>query len=124
MHLNFIKEKAFSYINLFTFPGGQARGNGIQLWNTEKEIENSFQTTGEISIYPNPSNGIFAFDLTQIKEKFALITIYNALGQKVYEKNSIPETVNEINLSTLPSGYYYAQITGGNNNIQKVLIKK
>lgn len=105
-------------------PGGQARGNGIQLWNTEKEIENSFQTTGEISIYPNPSNGIFIFDLTQTKEQFALITIYNALGQKVYQKNSIPETVNEINLSNLPSGYYYAQITGGNSNVQKVLIKK
>jgi len=105
-------------------PGGQARGNGIQLWNTEKEIENSFQSTGEISIYPNPSTGIFTFDLTQTKEKFAMITIYNALGQKVYQKNSIPETVNEVDLSNLPGGYYYAQITGGNSNVQKVLMKK
>lgn len=105
-------------------PGSQARGNGIQLWNTEKEIENSFQATGEISIYPNPSTGIFTFDLTQTKEKFAMITIYNALGQEVYQKNSIPETVNEIDLSNLPDGYYYAQITGDNSNVQKVLIKK
>lgn len=105
-------------------PGSQARGNGIQLWNTEKEIENSFQTTSEISIYPNPSTGIFTFDLTQTKEKFAMITIYNALGQKIYQKNSIPEAINEIDLSNLPSGYYYAQITGGNSNVQKVLMKK
>ncbi|MEZ0007492.1 putative delta-60 repeat protein [Flavobacterium sp. 28YEA47A] len=104
--------------------GGQARGNGIQLWNTEKEMENSFQATGEISIYPNPSSGIFTFDLTQTKEKIAMITIYNALCQKVYQKNSVSEAVNEIDLSNLPSGYYYAQITGGNSNVQKVLMKK
>ncbi|TPD71877.1 T9SS type A sorting domain-containing protein [Flavobacterium microcysteis] len=29
-----------------------------------------------------------------------------------------------INLSNLPSGYYYAQITGGNSTVQKVLMKK
>lgn len=106
-------------------PGSQARGNGIQLWNTEKEIGNNVQTTiGEISIYPNPSSGIFSVDLTQSKEPYTTIMVYNALGQKVYQKNSVPESVNEIDLSNLPDGYYYAQITGGKSSVQKVLIKK
>ncbi|PZQ83021.1 MAG: hypothetical protein DI548_11385, partial [Flavobacterium johnsoniae] len=34
------------------------------------------------------------------------------------------ESVNEIDLSNLPDGYYYAQITGGKSSVQKVLIKK
>lgn len=106
-------------------PGSQARGNGIQLWNTEKEIGNNVQTTiGEISIYPNPSSGIFSVDLTQSKEPYTTIMVYNALGQKVYQTNSVPESVNEIDLSNLPDGYYYAQITGGKSSVQKVLIKK
>ncbi|MBL7867643.1 MAG: T9SS type A sorting domain-containing protein [Flavobacterium lindanitolerans] len=106
-------------------PGSQARGNGLQLWNTEKEIGNNVQTTiGEISIYPNPSSGIFSVDLTQSKEPYTTIMVYNALGQKVYQTNSVPESVNEIDLSNLPDGYYYAQITGGKSSVQKVLIKK
>lgn len=104
-------------------PGGQARGT-LQLWNTEPEIENSLMLADGIRIYPNPSNGIFTIDLTESKGQFTTIAVYNALGQAIYQKNTVPETVNEIDLSALPSGYYYAKMTGSSGSVQKVLLKK
>jgi len=104
-------------------PGGQARGT-LQLWNTEPQIENSLVLTDGIRIYPNPSSGIFTIDLTESKGQFTTIAVYNALGQAVYQKNTLPEAVNEIDLSALPSGYYYAKIAGSSGSVQKVLLKK
>lgn len=104
-------------------PGGQARGR-IQLWNAEPEIENSLPLADGIRIYPNPSTGIFTVDLIQSKGQFTTITVYNTLGQKVYQKNNISEAVNEIDLSGLPIGSYYARITGSAGSIQKILMKK
>lgn len=104
-------------------PGGQARGK-IQLWTTEPEIESSLPLADGIRIYPNPSTGIFTVDLTQSKRQFTTITVYNTLGQKVYQKNNASEAVNEIDLSGLPIGSYYVRITGSASSIQKILLKK
>lgn len=103
--------------------GGQAR-NGMEYYETEPEIDIHLADANGIKIYPNPSSGIFTIDLTESKGQFTTIAVYNALGQAVYQKNTLPEAVNEIDLSALPSGYYYAKIAGSSGSVQKVLLKK
>lgn len=103
--------------------GGQAR-NGTEYYEAEPEIDIHLADANGIKIYPNPSSGIFTIDLTESKGQFTTIAVYNALGQAVYQKNTLPEAVNEIDLSALPSGYYYAKMAGSSGSVQKVLLKK
>jgi hypothetical protein len=56
-------------------------------------------------IYPNPSKGIFYFnDNSQIKT----VKVYNAMGQEVLSQSN----QQQIDLSDLPSGLYFARVNG------------
>lgn len=98
--------------------GGQARPS--QNDNNELDFPHA---NGTIKIYPNPSQGIFTFDLSGIDQKFDKIEIYNTLGQLIFQ-NRLTQKLTEIDLSRIESGTYFAKISNESNSIQKVLIKK
>jgi len=104
-------------------PGAQAR-IGSQNYISEKEIDSNVLFANGIKIYPNPSEGIFTFDLTGSSQKFDTIAIFNALGQLIYQNSITAQAVNEIDLSKIQGGTYFAQLSGESTSIQKVLIKK
>lgn len=62
-------------------------------------------TTMELSIYPNPSNGIFTIEAKDIKQYN--VQVYNAAGQLVAIFGNNPTTVD---LSNKPSGNYIFKI--------------
>jgi len=102
-------------------PGGQARpGQNNQIDNNNLNLP---LANGTIKIYPNPSQGIFTFDLSGLDQKFDKIEIYNTLGQLIVQ-NPLSQKVTEIDLSRVESGTYFAKISNESNSIQKVLIKK
>ena len=57
-----------------------------------------------ISVYPNPSNAVFT--VKSESGPLGLITVYNLLGQQVFQEKTSTST-REINLSTIPSGIYF-----------------
>lgn len=121
---NFTHYNAISATNITRIitevAGGQARlGQNNQIDNNALDIT----TTGTIKIYPNPSQGIFTFDLSGLDQKFDKIEIYNTLGQLIFQ-NMLSQKVIEIDLSRVESGTYFAKISNESNSIQKVLIKK
>lgn len=64
-----------------------------------------------IQIYPNPNNGLFTISWG-VKNTFAKILIYNALGTLVCETESEPYTSSkDISLQNLASGLYSAIIS-------------
>lgn len=61
-----------------------------------------------VSVYPNPSHGIFNFS---VNDANCLVNIYNVLGQEV-ASSSITSNKGQINLSSQPKGIYiYRMLT-------------
>lgn len=75
-----------------------------------------------ISVNPNPSNGQFELSLDNLNEDVN-ITIYNNVGQLVYQEKLTAATYNNIlDLSTQPKGIYYLRITGNNTLLEEKII--
>ena len=74
----------------------------------------------EISLYPNPSPGLFSLK----ENEFSEIHIINTLGKTVY-KNDALQNVKSVNLDHLPSGVYQCVLTSEYKRlIQKIQIIK
>ena len=93
--------------------------------NPEKEIELNFRKSENgISIYPNPSHGIFSIKLTDMHENDVIksIKVYDALGIEIYF-NIINDKSFKLNLSSNSKGIYYLLVTDSEKNYnQKIII--
>lgn len=64
-----------------------------------------------ISVYPNPSNGIFNFTASgTASQSQSTVEIYNMLGEKVYSQLTNNQSQFTINLSGQPAGVYLYRI--------------
>lgn len=69
----------------------------------------------EFSIYPNPSSGIFNVEFES--EKYNLIIVKNSIGQTVQEINiSSLETTSNFDLSNFPKGLYLVSLIGNDTS--------
>lgn len=76
-----------------------------------------------ISIFPNPSKGIFTISQTDEVQNIQLI-ISNTLGENIFDKR-VDELSAEINLHNQPNGIYFIQInTSSEKIIKKLVIQK
>ncbi|MBL4706013.1 MAG: T9SS type A sorting domain-containing protein [Flavobacteriales bacterium] len=73
-----------------------------------------------ISIYPNPTRGIFTIDLLGAIENTSL-TVYDMLGKVVVGKELI-ETTSQIDLSGNEKGIYFINIQTDNGTIVRKII--
>jgi polyhydroxybutyrate depolymerase len=78
-------------------------------------INNNTFEKNNISVYPNPSNGIFRVDVKNNLN--VIITIVNVLGETVLEKK-ISDTSVTIDLSNYPTGVYFYQARNQAGNIK------
>jgi len=69
----------------------------------------------EISVYPDPSSGLFNVSLGQSIP--VNIKVYNLLGETVYQQSS-SELVNQVDMRSQPPGMYFMQITADHDGIQ------
>ncbi len=111
---------ATNITRIFGSAGVQAKSSAIE-YQSEPEIDIN-PSYNAIIIYPNPSKGIYTIDLTQINEP-STITIYNVLGELVYDQSLTPQTQNQIDLTHLSNGYYIARINNESRSTQQKLIK-
>jgi len=83
----------------------------------------SFENSDNISIYPNPSNGIVNCNFTGIKETVEAINVYNVMGELVYSSS---EFSDQLNLLEFPSGIYFAYFlqNGSQVSVQKIVLQK
>jgi len=93
--------------------------------NFEKEVEINFRIfDNKITIFPNPSHGLFSIKLNSKKEndEINLMKVYDALGIEIcfYQINN---KNFQIDLSSLPQGIYYIlAIASQKTFYQKIII--
>ena len=94
-------------------------------------IEESAFGGENVSVYPNPSTGMFSIQLASANWQAASIEIYNVLGEKVFQliiNKSTPLSFGElsgmrliINLD-LPNGVYFLNIKTDEGIVNKKII--
>ncbi len=80
-----------------------------------------------LSVYPNPTEGIFIFNLNSKLEDNLNIQIYNIAGQLVYSDLNhyfVAENSMYIDISNQPAGIYIINVSGKLVNENITLIKK
>lgn len=75
-----------------------------------------------ISIYPNPTSGIFTLKSTCQPFNNSTITIFNSLGETILQ-SEIQDQKPEIDLSSYPTGVYFLKVDDGNKMAVKKIIK-
>lgn len=79
------------------------------------------QTLNGLSVYPNPSNGVFNIEINNLDENITY-SVVNSQGQEVYE-GQLLET-QEVDLSTQPKGIYFIKFMNDQVlRIEKLVIK-
>ncbi len=70
---------------------------------------NTIQTDNSVTIYPNPSNGVFNIEITNYELGITNMEVYNIMGEKVYE-SALHSAQTELNLSDKPQGIYFYRV--------------
>jgi minor extracellular serine protease Vpr len=79
--------------------------------NSVKEINSS---TIRYELYPNPGNGIFSISYQSKNDELATVEVFNMDGKKAFTTAWKIHTGNNnttLNLSHLPKGFYFTQLT-------------
>lgn len=80
-----------------------------------------------ITVYPNPSKGVFGLKFKGEEATFYEIEVFDILGAKVASQNgmNLRENNVELNLSTLPSGTYFLRFVSNKEvQLKKLVITK
>ncbi|WP_396192811.1 T9SS type A sorting domain-containing protein [Flavobacterium sp.] len=100
--------------------GVQAKGSTME-FQSEPEID--ITLGNKITIYPNPSDGIYYFNLTE-EDADTQIQVFNLLGEQVFSNLLLGKQENEIDLSNLAKGCYLVKLSNLENTTTQKLIKK
>ena len=89
-------------------------GSTITTGNTCATLGNSdFENNTAITIYPNPSTGVFNI----VSQQVVAVEIYDLLGKLVYNQQLVSGT-NNVDISNLNTGVYLLKATETNGNSQ------
>ncbi len=79
-----------------------------------------------LSVNPNPSNGLFELNLNNVTEDVT-VTIFNSIGQNVYVENVAAGSTTytkSLDLSNQPKGIYYLRVSGSKSLLEeKIMIQ-
>ncbi len=92
----------------------------VARWNpyyitTDEGINELITNSEELRVYPNPSHGVFAFEVKSVpstrERTKSVVEVYNMLGEKVYSGYQISKSSNyQIDLSAQPNGVYLYRV--------------
>ncbi len=99
--------------------GNVLKANYLLFSNLDVHEQNHIQN--DISVFPNPSNGIFT--ISTENGIINAIEIYNVVGEKILYKEVIKKQLYEtIDLSNRPKGIYIIKLIDGKTSYSKMLV--
>jgi len=95
------------------------------LCNQTTEIKETPNNKSEISLYPNPTSGIFTLTYnSQFSILNSQLEIYDVLGQEVYHQAIINQESTIINLPQLSNGVYFYQLSNSKETYRGKFVKE
>ncbi|MGP8215943.1 MAG: T9SS type A sorting domain-containing protein [Bacteroidia bacterium] len=89
-------------------------------------VKNLAASAGHITVYPNPSSGIFTVTLSMAKGAEAVsLTVVNTLGQEINTETyyNVPNVfTRQLDLSSLAKGVYFLKLTSDNGTLYNKLV--
>jgi hypothetical protein len=103
-----------------TIPIGKSRAKD----STQKKEYKDAIANHDITIYPNPTKGMLTIKVTNVTQSInAQISVCDLNGITVFTKAALnPE--NEIDLSSLPNGFYFMNIIIDGKSVKWKIIKE
>ena len=82
--------------------------------------ENLVEETFNLSLSPNPSEGMVNIS-TGLEREYS-VYVYNMVGVKVFESTSFSDGI--LDLTSLPSGMYFISVDNGRDGLTKRVVIK
>jgi len=114
---NFLKGAGFSTVDFTTAGGGSAGGVGS--FNFYTSVEEKVISDNNISLFPNPSNGIITLQVGNTND--FNYTIVDVVGNLV-KTSHVNGNITTIDLTNNARGIYFVNINNGVSNITKKVI--
>jgi hypothetical protein len=98
-------------------PGGNCRDSSGTV--SVKNIKNAEGLN--VSMYPNPNNGVFTVSVNNVKNSNVEVVAYDFTGKRVFANNATVKDnyLTQVNLSNLPKGIYAVQVKTANGIVTK-----
>ena len=111
---------------IITSPLTQIRNGGTIITFCSSSGIDEIKTTSSISLYPNPTNGIFTLSYnSQLFILHSQFKIYDVAGREVYTQPIINQESAIINVSNLSNGIYFYQLINNTETYRgKFVIEK
>ena len=87
---------------------------------------NGNELFGGITLYPNPSTGIFNLEINSFESSNVSINIFDILGRIIYEKDvkNVLGFNQVVDLSSVKKGTYLMYVYVGNHKkIKRIIVK-
>lgn len=100
-----------------SFPGVDAEDWTV---NVQANLSSELFEKEKISVYPNPSNGVFTIE----NKNIVLFEVFDLTG-KMIKTNTASSSIASIDLTTFETGVYFAKLTNDKNEVSCIkLLKK
>ncbi|MES2702532.1 MAG: T9SS type A sorting domain-containing protein [Bacteroidota bacterium] len=87
-------------------------------------VDDVNSSTASFDVYPNPSNGAFAINLSSDNNDAAVVTVTNAIGQTVKEFTLAANKVSQVQLDQPAGVYFITAVSATGRYTSKVTIAK
>jgi hypothetical protein len=88
-------------------------------------VEKNIPERTKIKVYPVPASQMLHISLGNVFSGECTVSLYNLLGNKVYERKVLDEAIHTLNTSEFADGIYILQVNSqGRTANEKIVIKK